>query len=145
LTQKTKKLKKAHEVFSDNIETEDDELLYDDESENSQIENIKKNSELANSVSAQRAISDLNDIKNEKKEDNHEFQRNLEEFSKLFRNNKLKEFEDSDELKTAQQRLSSKNMYYILRKRMEEMKKSRKKLYLVLNFILKKIKNKKIK
>ena len=101
---KDQKIKKAHEVFSDNIETEDDELLYDDENENSQIEDIKENPKLSNSVSAQRAISDLNDIKNEKKEDNHEFQRNLEEFSKLFKNNKLKEFEDSDELKTAQQR-----------------------------------------
>ena len=139
-----KKLKKAHEVFSDNIETEDDELLYDDELENSQIKNIKTNSKLLNSVSAQRAISDLNDIKNEKEEDNHEFKRNLEEFSKLFINNKLKEFEDSDELKTAQQRLSSKNMYYILRKRMEEMKKARIKFYLALNSVLlKKIKNKK--
>ena len=141
---KEKKLKKAHEVFSDNIETEDDELLYDDELENSQIKNIKTNSKLLNSVSAQRAISDLNDIKNEKEEDNHEFKRNLEEFSKLFINNKLKEFEDSDELKTAQQRLSSKNMYYILRKRMEEMKKARIKFYLALNSVLlKKIKNKK--
>jgi len=143
---KEKKLKKAHEVFSDNIETEDDELLYDDENENSQIEDIKKDPKLSNSVAAQRAISDLNDIKNEKKEDNHEFIRNLEEFSKLFRNNKLKEFEDSDELKTAQQRLSSKNMYYILRKRMEELKKAREKFYLVINsMLLKKIKAKKTK
>ena len=143
---KEKKLKKAHEVFSDNIETEDDELLYDDENENSQIEDIKKNPKLSNSVSAQRAISDLNDIKNEKKDDNHEFQRSLEEFSKLFRNNKLKEFEDSDELKTAQQRLTSKNMYYILRKRMEEMKKARLRLCLAINSILlKKIKAKKTK
>jgi hypothetical protein len=143
---KEKKLKKAHEVFSDNIETEDDELLYDDENENSQIEDIKKDPKLSNSVAAQRAISDLNDIKNEKKEDNHEFIRNLEEFSKLFRNNKLKEFEDSDELKTAQQRLSSKNMYDILRKRMEELKKAREKFYLVINsMLLKKIKAKKTK
>jgi hypothetical protein len=143
---KEKKLKKAHEVFSDNIETEDDELLYDDENENSQIEDIKKDPKLSNSVAAQRAISDLNDIKNEKKEDNHEFIRNLEEFSKLFRNNKLKEFEDSDELKTAHQRLSSKNMYYILRKRMEELKKAREKFYLVINsMLLKKIKAKKTK
>ena len=143
---KDQKIKKAHEVFSDNIETEDDELLYDDENENSQIEDIKENPKLSNSVSAQRAISDLNDIKNEKKEDNHEFQRSLEEFSKLFKNNKLKEFEDSDELKTAQQRLSSKNMYYILRKRMEEMKKARLRLCLAINSILlKKIKAKKTK
>ena len=143
---KDQKIKKAHEVFSDNIETEDDELLYDDENENSQIEDIKENPKLSNSVSAQRAISDLNDIKNEKKEDNNEFQRDLEEFSKLFKNNKLKEFEDSDELKTAQQRLSSKNMYYILRKRMEEMKKGRLRLCLAINSILlKKIKAKKTK
>ena len=143
---KDQKIKKAHEVFSDNIETEDDELLYDDENENSQIEDIKENPKLSNSVSAQRAISDLNDIKNEKKEDNNEFQRDLEEFSKLFKNNKLKEFEDSDELKTAQQRLSSKNMYYILRKRMEEMKKARLRLCLAINSILlKKIKAKKNK
>ena len=143
---KDQKIKKAHEVFSDNIETEDDELLYDDENENSQIEDIKENPKLSNSVSAQRAISDLNDIKNEKKEDNNEFQRDLEEFSKLFKNNKLKEFEDSDELKTAQQRLSSKNMYYILRKRMEEMKKARLRLCLAINSILlKKIKAKKTK
>ena len=143
---KDQKIKKAHEVFSDNIETEDDELLYDDENENSQIEDIKENPKLLNSVSAQRAISDLNDIKNEKKEDNNEFQRDLEEFSKLFKNNKLKEFEDSDELKTAQQRLSSKNMYYILRKRMEEMKKARLRLCLAINSILlKKIKAKKTK
>ena len=143
---KDQKIKKAHEVFSDNIETEDDELLYDDENENSQIEDIKENPKLSNSVSAQRAISDLNDIKNEKKEDNNEFQRSLEEFSKLFKNNKLKEFEDSDELKTAQQRLSSKNMYYILRKRMEEMKKARLRLCLAINSILlKKIKAKKTK
>ena len=143
---KDQKIKKAHEVFSDNIETEDDELLYDDENENSQIEDIKENPKLSNSVSAQRAISDLNDIKNEKKEDNNEFQRDLEEFSKLFKNNKLKEFEDSDELKTAQQRLTSKNMYYILRKRMEEMKKARLRLCLAINSILlKKIKAKKTK
>ena len=127
-------------------------MLYDDELENSQIQDIRKNSELLNSVSAQRAISDLNDIKNEKEDDNYEFKKNLEEFSKLFKNNKLKEFEDSDELKTAQQRLSSKNyknsknMYYILRKRMEELKKAREKFYLVINsMLLKKTKNKKAK
>lgn len=133
---KDKRLKKAHEIFSDNINREDDELLYDDELENSQIDNIKENSEFLGSLSAQRAISDLNDIKNEKEDDNLEFKRTLEEFSKLFRNNKLKEFEDSDELKIAQQRLASKNMYYILRKRMEEMKKKREKLCQVLNSIL---------
>ena len=77
-------------------------------------------------------------IQNEKKEDNHELQRELKKFSELFENNKLKKFEDSDQLKVAQNRMQS----YILRNRMEELKKYRKSLCGILNMILEKIKKK---
>ncbi len=135
---KEKKLQKSHEIFTDNIQTDDNELLYDDELECSEIEDIRENAKILNPRIANDAVSDLKTIQNEKKEDNHELQRELKKFSELFENNKLKKFEDSDQLKVAQNRIQS----YILRKRMEEMKKYRKSLCGILKMILEKIKKK---
>ena len=139
---KDKSLRKINEIFSDDINTDDDEILYDDELEESEIENIKNKSKSINPNVANDAISDLKVIKNEKQEDNKKFKHDIQEFSKLFGKNKLKKFEDSDQIKVAQQRLSSKNIDYLLNKRMKEFFNLREKFYLIIKLILvKKIKN----
>ena len=113
-------------------------ILYNDDLEKQEIKNIKKKSESFNPSSVNNAMSDLNDIKNEKKDDNLYFKNKLEKFSKMYKENKLKKFEDSDQLKVASQRLSSSNLDFILRKRMEELRESRIKLCVVIKNILSK-------
>jgi hypothetical protein len=114
-------------------------ILYDDNLEKQEIRNIKKNLNSFNSSSANNVMSDLKDIKNEKKDDNLYFKSRLEKFSRMYNGNKLKKFEDSDQLKVALNRLSSNNLDVILRKRMEELKESRKRLCVLIRRILKKI------
>jgi hypothetical protein len=114
-------------------------ILYDDNLEKQEIRNIKKNLNSFNSSSANNVMSDLKDIKNEKKDDNLYFKSRLEKFSRMYKGNKLKKFEDSDQLKVALNRLSSNNLDVILRKRMEELKESRKRLCVLIRRILKKI------
>jgi hypothetical protein len=113
-------------------------ILYNDDLEKQEIKNIKKKSESFNPSSVNNAMSDLNDIKNEKKDDNLYFKNKLEKFSKMYKENKLKKFEDSDQLRVASQRLSSSNLDFILRKRMEELIESRIKLCVVIKNILSK-------
>ena len=113
-------------------------ILYDDDLEKQEIKNIKEKSESFDSSSVNEAMSDLNDIKNEKKDDNLYFKNRLEKFSRMYKENKLKKFEDSDQLKVAAQRLSSSNLDFILRKRMEELRESRTRLYVVIKNILSK-------
>ncbi len=114
-------------------------ILYDDNLEKQEMKEIKNKSETFNATSVSNAISDLNDIKNEKKEDNLYFKSRLEKFSKMYKGNKLKKFEDSDQLKVALQRLSSSNLDFILRKRMEELKESRLRLCILIRNLLKSI------
>lgn len=113
-------------------------ILYNDDLEKQEIKNIKKKSESFNPSTVNNAMSDLNDIKNEKKNDNLYFKNRLEKFSKMYKENKLKKFEDSDQLRVASQRLSSSNLDFILRKRMEELRESRIKLCVVIKNILSK-------
>lgn len=113
-------------------------ILYDDNLEKQEMKNIKEESESLNSSSVNNAISDLKDIKNEKKDDNLYFKSRLEKFSRMYKGNKLKKFEDSDQLKVALKRLSSNSLDAILRKRMEELKESRRRLCVLIKGILNK-------
>lgn len=128
--------KRVNEIFSDDIVEDKDEILYDDEIENKEISKLRKNSKSLNPVSLDNAISDMNDIKNHKKEDNKIFALKLREFSNMYRKNKIKKFEDPDQLKVALERISSENLDFILQKRMKE--KLQDKLYEIIRAILKK-------
>jgi len=132
---KNKTIRKAHELFGDEIDNDEDEILYDDELENRQLESLKKTKSI-DPVSISSAISDLKEIKNEKKDDNEKLKKDIEEFSRLYLSGKLKKIEDSDQLEVAMQRLSSESLYIILKKRMEEIRNLRKRLCMVLSSIL---------
>lgn len=113
-------------------------ILYDDSLEKQEMRNVRKKAKSFNSSSVNDAISDLTDIKNEKKDDNLYFKSRLEKFSRMYKENKLKKFEDSDQLKVASLRLSSSNLDFILRRRMEELKESRIRLCVLIKNILNK-------
>ena len=139
---KDKTIKRVNEIFSDEISVGNDEILYDDELEDQQLENLEEVRSI-DPVSVDNAISDMRDIKNEKKDDNNRFRRDIEEFSNFYLKDKLKRFEDADQLGVAMDRLSSDNLYVLLKKRMEEMRKLKKELCVVINSILvKKLKKK---
>jgi len=126
--------RRVNEDFGDSIIEDKDEILYDDEMENQEISNLKEKSESLNSIQLDSAMSDMRDIKSQKKKDNQVFASNLKEFARMYRKNKLKKFEDPDQLKVALERLSSSNLDFILQKKMKE--KLQNRLYAVLEAIL---------
>ena len=130
-------LSKVYEDHMDNKIEDDSEMLYDDLLEDMEIKYLKDSKTSKNSSSLDEAISDMREIKNEKKKDNLEFERDLKKFISSFMNNKLKKFEDADQLYEAKIRISY-NDLDIIKKRMEEMMKLRKKLCRMINFIISK-------
>lgn len=130
-----KTIRKVHESFGDEIDNDKGEILYDDELESQQLENLRK-SKFIDPVSVSSAVSDLKEVKNEKKNDNAKLKKDIEEFSRLYLSGKLKKIEDADQLEIAMQRLSSESLYIILKKRMEEIKNLRKRLCMVLSLML---------
>ena len=131
-------LRRVHEIFTDDIVEDEDEILYDDEIENVEISNLKRHSDLLSPVAKENALSDLRDIKVQKKKDNQLFESSIKKFSKMYKKNKLKKIEDPDQLKVALERISSDGLYFILQKKMKE--KLQKKLCIVVDLILRKMK-----
>ena len=132
-----KNLSKVNEDHTDMKIEDDDEMLYDDTSEESELKSLRNSQKFSNFVEVNDAIGDIKKIQNEKKEDNLEFERDLKKFISDFMNNKLKKFYDSDQLQRAKI-LISKNDFIIIKKRMEEIMKLRKMLYMVIKLIIEK-------
>ena len=130
-------LSKVNEDHTDMKVEDDDEMLFDNTSEEVEIKKLKNQQESSNTIEINDAISDIKKIKDEKKEDNLEFERDLKQFISNFMNNKLKKFEDADQLKRAQI-LISKDDIFLIKKRMEEMMKLREMLCRIINLIISK-------
>ncbi len=128
-------LSKVYEDHMDNKVEDDSEMLYDDLLENMEIEYLKDSRTSSNFSTIDEAISDIKEIKNEKREDNLEFERDLKKFISSFMDNKLKKFEDADQLHEAKIRISYDDLY-VIKKRMEEMMGLREKLCRIINFII---------
>lgn len=130
-------LSKVNEDHTDMKIEDDDEMLYDDTLEKIELKNLRDSKRASNSIEINDAIVDIKKIQNEKKEDNLEFERDLKKFISDFMNNKLKKFYDSDQLQRAKILISHSD-FIIIKKRMEEMMKLRKMLYMVIKLIIEK-------
>jgi len=128
-------LSKVNEDHTDMRIENDSEMLYDDTSEEVEIKNLRKNQNFLNVIEVNDAIVDIKKIQNEKKEDNLEFERNLKKFISDFMNNKLKKFDDADQLQKAKI-LISKDDLIIIKKRMEELMNLRKILCVIIELII---------
>ena len=84
---------------NDGIVDDEKKLLYQDKQEDMQIDflEFKRNEKNANKKEINKKISKLKEIKEEKKEDNKELLKCIEEFIKKMKNNDIKEYVDADE------------------------------------------------
>lgn len=84
---------------NDGIIDDEEKLLYQDKEEDTQIDffEAKRNYKNVDKKEINKKISKLKEIKKEKKEDNREFLKCIEEFINKMKNNEIKEYVDADE------------------------------------------------
>lgn len=111
-------------VNKNNIYNYDDEsnLLYQDEIEEQKINNLLNNNKIDNKkLEKTKKINLLKNIKDEKQEDNLDFEKELKSFINKFKKDKLKKLLDSDEVVSRSQRILNLDIDLILIKKRKEL------------------------
>ena len=107
-------------INKNNIYNYDDEsnLLYQDEIEEQKINNLLNNNKIDNkNLEKTKKINLLKNIKDEKEEDNLDFEKELKSFINKFKKDKLKKLLDSDEVVSRSQRILNLDIDLILIKK----------------------------
>ncbi|MDR1240652.1 MAG: hypothetical protein LBK29_02105 [Oscillospiraceae bacterium] len=128
-----KSLRKMEDVASDGKIESENEMLYGEEEEEAEIDELENQKEILPSKEkseAYLAVDNLKEIEKEKQRDNYAIKNEIESFIKKLQDNKLKMFEASEDVKTYFKRIAGvqngNDILYAIKKRLEEMVKSGK-------------------
>lgn len=114
---------KIKKIIDDNdgIFDREEKLLYEDETEDKRIEELKKSNNWSspeNRYNISKQVSEVREIKREKEKDNSEFLKEIRKFIHQIKYGKLKKIIESDELVSRSKRMTNSFMDLILLRRM---------------------------